>query len=151
VIDEILSPRSAPDDDITYILDDQVGFILRQVYQRHAALFAERIGNDLTPTQWAVIAKLAEVGTCSQNLLGRLTAMDVATIKGVVERLLRRDFVCTVADAADRRRLLVSLTSAGMALYRATAPVASAITDETLSPLDAHEREALLSLLAKLR
>jgi len=30
---------------------------------------------------------LTETGPCSQNLLGRLTAMDVATIKGVIDRL----------------------------------------------------------------
>ena len=45
--------------------------------------------------QWAALAKLAEVGECSQNLLGRLVAMDVATIKGVVERLVRRGFAAT--------------------------------------------------------
>jgi len=32
-------------------LDDQIGFILRQATQRHAAIFASGIGGDLTPTQ----------------------------------------------------------------------------------------------------
>lgn len=33
-----------------YRLDDQIGFILRQANQRYAALFANGIGNGLTPT-----------------------------------------------------------------------------------------------------
>src|SRR5262249_1640747 len=67
----------------SYILDEQIGFILRQVWQRHTTIFAREIGINLTPTQWAALSKLAETGPCSQNQLGRLTAMDVATIKGV--------------------------------------------------------------------
>ena len=134
-----------------YVLDEQVGFILRQVYQRHAALFAERFGDDLTPTQWAVIAKLAEVGDCSQNLLGRLTSMDVATNKGVVERLARRGLVETRPDADDRRRLTVSLSAAGKEMFDAKAAIAAAISEETLAPLAPVDREALLRLLHQLR
>ena len=50
-----------------YVLDEQIGFILRQVWQRHAAIFTRDIGAELTPTQWAALAKLAETGPCSQN------------------------------------------------------------------------------------
>jgi len=68
---------------VRYELDRQVGFLLRQVSQRHGTIFAEGIGSDLTPTQWAALAKLHEIGPCSQNLLGRLTAMDGATVTHV--------------------------------------------------------------------
>ena len=33
-----------------YVLDEQIGFILRQVSQRHAMIFSRDIGADLTPT-----------------------------------------------------------------------------------------------------
>ena len=69
------------------MLDDQVGFVLRQAQQRHTTIFAAEMIEGLTPTQWAALAKLREVGACSQNHLGRLTAMDAATIKGVIDRL----------------------------------------------------------------
>src|ERR1700722_10722267 len=75
-----------------YVLDEQVGFALRQAQQRHTTIFAAKMIEDLTPTQWAALAKLREVGDCSQNHLGRLTAMDAATIKGVVDRLTARGF-----------------------------------------------------------
>jgi DNA-binding MarR family transcriptional regulator len=134
-----------------YILDEQIGFILRQVWQRHAAIFARDIGINLTPTQWAALAKLNETGTCSQNQLGRLTAMDVATIKGVIDRLTARGLTETGPDPEDGRRLLVSLTRAGQQMAEKAAPNALAISKETLAPLDTREREALFGLLNKLR
>ncbi|MCS3760382.1 MarR family winged helix-turn-helix transcriptional regulator [Bradyrhizobium centrosematis] len=134
-----------------YVLDEQVGFILRQVWQRHSAIFSRDIGTNLTPTQWAALSKLAETGACSQNQLGRLTAMDVATIKGVIDRLTARGLTETSQDPEDGRRLLVSLTRAGQQLAEKVAPNALAITRETLAPLDAKERETLMALLNKLR
>lgn len=145
------SIRIEPAGPRSYTLDEQVGFLMRQAYQRHAALFADRFGEDITPTQWAVVAKLAEVGECSQNLLGRMTAMDVATVKGVVERLLRRNLIATIPDADDRRRLVVSLTDEGRALFGQKSAVAQAISDETLSPLSSSEQAVFISLIKKLR
>src|SRR5438105_11438469 len=117
-----------------YVLDEQVGFILRQVWQRHSSICSRDIGTNITPTQWAALSKLAETGACSQNQLGRLTAMDVATIKGVIDRLTARGLTETSSDPTDGRRLLVSLTRAGQQLADKTAANALAITKETLSP-----------------
>jgi DNA-binding MarR family transcriptional regulator len=134
-----------------YVLDDQIGFVLRQVSQRHTTLFAARMIEGLTPTQWAVLAKLAEVGPQSQNLLGRHTAMDAATIKGVVDRLTTRGLVSGEPDPADARRLVIGLTPEGSELVARAIPVAEAITEETLAPLTVPERKRLIELLRRLR
>jgi MarR family transcriptional regulator, lower aerobic nicotinate degradation pathway regulator len=134
-----------------YVLDEQIGFILRQVWQRHATIFAREVGNNLTSAQWAALSKLTETGPCSQNQLGRLTAMDVATIKGVIDRLTGRGLTETSADPEDGRRLLVSLTRAGQQMVEKVAPNALAVTRETMAPLDVKERETLVALLSKLR
>src|ERR1700709_1932041 len=147
----VQAKRSVKPSRPAYVLEEQIGFILRQVWQRHATIFAREIGINLTPTQWAALAKLTETGPCSQNQLGRLTAMDVATIKGVIDRLRGRVRAETVSDPEDGHRLLVSLTLAGQQLAEKAAPNALAITRETLAPLDAKERETLVALLSKLR
>jgi MarR family transcriptional regulator, lower aerobic nicotinate degradation pathway regulator len=134
-----------------YILDEQVGFILRQVNQRHTTIFASRIGEDLTPTQWAALSKLREVGPQSQNLLGRLTAMDAATIKGVVDRLTKRGLTEGQPDPEDGRRLVIALTAEGEATVQRCLSRAAAITEETLEGLTAEERKTLLALLKKMR
>jgi MarR family transcriptional regulator, lower aerobic nicotinate degradation pathway regulator len=134
-----------------YVLDAQAGFILRQASQRHAALFAARMGAETTPTQWAALSKLYEIGPTSQNQLGRMTAMDVATIKGVVDRLMKRGFVRSASDKADARRRLVALSEEGSAFVEANAATAHAITRETLAPLSGREKSLFIALLNKLK
>jgi DNA-binding MarR family transcriptional regulator len=135
-----------------YVLDHQIGFALRLALQRHTALFAERFGDsELTRTQWAALAKLWQTGPTSQNRLGRLTGMDASTIRGVVNRLIKRGLVDSRPDKADARLLLIGLTREGAQLYRTLAPLALEITEETLSPLGKDERETLMRLLDKIR
>ncbi len=132
-----------------YHLDSQVGFTMRQANQRHLSIFARHIP-ELTPTQFAAIAKLCELGQASQNALGRATAMDAATIKGVVDRLRRRDLVASSPDPNDQRRVFLTPTDAGRALYDSVVQAAHAVTVETLSPLEPEEREVFLRLLRKM-
>lgn len=132
-----------------YVLDDQIGYVLRRVTQRHLAIFSEAIP-EVTTTQFAVLARLHEMGPLSQNHLGRATAMDAATIKGVVGRLVRQGLVSTRPDAVDRRRLTVALSDAGRALFARLTDNAIAVSDHTLSPLAPDERAALLTLLSRL-
>ncbi|MBK8441548.1 MAG: MarR family transcriptional regulator [Rhodobacter sp.] len=132
-----------------YVLDDQIGYILRRVTQRHLAIFAQAIP-DVTTTQFAVLMRLAELGPQSQNALGRETAMDAATIKGVVDRLARQGLVATTPDTADRRRLTVALTEAGAALVARLTDTALGVSDQTLAPLTSDERARLITLLSRL-
>ena len=137
----------APDGE--YRLDDQIGFLLRKANQRHLAIFARAIP-DLTPPQFAALAKLAEVGATSQNQLGQLVAKDAATIKGVIDRLKARGLVELGNHGTDRRRVVVSLTAAGRETVTRLLPLAQTITEETLSPLSPRETATLSKLLAKL-
>lgn len=132
-----------------YRLDDQIGYILRRVTQRHLSIFAAAIP-EVTTTQFAVLARLAEIGPVSQNHLGRETAMDAATIKGVVDRLAKLGLVATTADPADRRRLTVSLTGAGTELFTSRRGTALQISADTVAPLTAAEAATLQALLLRL-
>lgn len=132
-----------------YILDDQIGFVLRRVTQRHLAIFAAAIP-EVTTTQFAVLARLMEIGPQSQNHLGRATAMDAATIKGVVDRLARLGFVATAADPDDRRRRTVTMTDAGASLFAAKSATALKVSADTLAPLSHDEQATLKALLARL-
>ena len=134
-----------------YRLEEQVGFILRQAYQRNSVLFAEQFADELTPTQLAAIAKLGEVGGCSQNHLGRLIAMDAATVKGVVDRLMKRGLVESAPSPTDRRRLLLTLSAGGRKAFEKGAGRAQQVSVSTLKPLKAGEQAVLLRLLKRLR
>jgi DNA-binding MarR family transcriptional regulator len=133
-----------------YVLDEQIGFLLRVAMQRHTAIFTARMIEGLTQTQFAALAKLYEVGPSSQNQLGRRIYLDAATIKGVVDRLVTRGFVTAVSDPKDRRRRAVALTERGRQATEAAQPVAAEITATTLAPLSEDERRAVVKLLRKL-
>lgn len=137
--------------DAAYVLDEHVGFMLRQVMQRHLAIFSAAMPEQLTPTQFAALARLLELDAMPQTQLGRLTAMDAATIKGVADRLRARGWVQTRRDAADGRRIVVSLTSAGRALAQRCVRIAAQATRETLAPLPVADQATLLRLLRQLR
>lgn len=133
-----------------YVLDDQIGFLLRRAQQRHLAIFAAGMPGNLTSRQFAALAKLAAVGPTSQNALGRLTAMDNATISGVLGRLEERGLVQRRAQPGDRRLLEVSLTPAGSDLVAGCLAAAGQISAQTLAPLAPEEQRLLLELLRRL-
>lgn len=135
------------DDD--YQLSQQVGFNLRRANQRHVSIFAKTV-EGVTPTQFATLARLHEHGALSQNKLGRLTAMDSATIKGVVERLRAKELVTSRPDLTDQRLRLVELTEHGRALYKTALAQALQARTETMERLTADEADTFEKLLAKL-
>jgi MarR family transcriptional regulator, lower aerobic nicotinate degradation pathway regulator len=133
-----------------YVLDDQVGFLMRVAMQRHTSIFTSRMVEGLTQTQFAALAKLYEVGPCSQNHLGRLIYLDAATIKGVVDRLHTRGFLTALSDLKDRRRRAVTLTDRGRQVTEAAMKVAAEITAATLTPLTTEEQRLVAKFLRKL-
>ena len=105
---------------------------------------------DLTPTQFSALVRLAELGDCSQNELGRRTMMDVATIKGVVDRLRDKNLIRFTPHPHDRRRRLITLSRQGKDIVTPLHALGREVTCKTLAPLSETERISFLSLLAKL-
>lgn len=135
-----------------YVLEQQIGFVLRCVHQRATEIFNATMNrHGVTPTQFAVLAKLDDQGSVSQNQLGRLTAMDPATTSGVVGRLIARGFVGQAPDAQDARLVLLTLTAEGRAAVAQMKVDAAEVSRRTLAPLSATEAAALLKTLDKLR
>jgi DNA-binding MarR family transcriptional regulator len=133
-----------------YNLNDQVGYLLRLAHQRHAEIFKLHTIEKLTPTQFSALLRIYQQGKVSQNHLGRLAGMDVATVKGVVERLKDKGFVELKPDLEDKRRLVISLSDKGKSIVAGLEEIGANITEETLSPLNDDERATLVKLLQKI-
>ena len=134
-----------------YVLEQQVGHLLRRAHQRATAVFQSQMDPlGLTPTQYAALVKIGEVGEISQNHLGRLTAMDPATSQGVIRRLQAHGLIALRPDPGDRRRTLLSLNEAGTRLVPAAVARGRAITRATLAPLAEDEQAVFLALLKRL-
>lgn len=133
-----------------YVLDDKPGFLLRVALRRHTMVFTAKMIENLTPPQFSTLAKLREVGPCSQNHLGRLVHYDSATITGVVNRLRGHGLIKSYEDPLDRRRHAIDLTDKGRRIADEAVVAISAISSETFAPLSAAERRTLVDLLKKI-
>ena len=143
------TPSTDPAD--SYRLEHQVGYWLRRAYQRHMAIFAGIMSDlDLTSMQFAALVKLHELKAVSQTELGRLTGMDRATISGVVARLKRRNLVLYKPDPLDKRSRIIALTPAGDALLHEAMQRIGRVTEQTLEPIGAADRESLRVILQKM-
>jgi len=134
-----------------YRLEEQVGFILRRVHQRATDTFnTVMAGFDITPRQFAVMAKLHDLGPTSQNQLGRLVAMDPATMFGVAGRLSKRGLIHQAVAPNDARLVILELTGEGRTLIEAMKARGLDVSRRTLEPLTAKETETFLRLLGKM-
>ncbi|MEK6347644.1 MAG: MarR family winged helix-turn-helix transcriptional regulator [Burkholderia sp.] len=135
----------------SYDFHDQIGHLLRRAYQRHVAIFQEAIpDSDLTAAQFVTLCTVKEKKGCSLNDIVKTTAIDQATIRGVVERLKARSLIEVLPDPSDGRKLMVRATASGMALIDRTVPFAKQVTERTYGALNVGERVALQYLLDKM-
>ncbi|MDF2095230.1 MarR family winged helix-turn-helix transcriptional regulator [Aquibaculum arenosum] len=146
-----LSPAHRNGADPAFCVEEQVAHLLRRAHQRACALFLSSIGADnLTPTQFFALARLHEQGPVSQNHLGRLAAMDPATVQGVVRRLSERGMITRAPHPQDRRRTLLTLTKDGEALIAGLLDSAQEADARLLGRLSSEERVTFLALLRRI-
>lgn len=142
--------KPAGSGDGSYVLEDQIGYLLRRAHQRASAIFQEVMTESLTPPQFAALVKIRDFGEVSQNRLGRSVAMDPATSQGVTQRLLAKNLINRKDDPEDRRRTILSLTPEGEAIVERLVPQGKRVTAETLDPLTPGEQKQFLELLTKI-
>src|SRR5262245_45864295 len=127
------------------MLDALTPYLLSLTGREARRRMAARVGL----AEFALLAALAD-GPASQRELGAGLRKDPADIVRIVDTASARGLVSRTADAADRRRRLVSLTAAGRDELEAMVAAAREVEAELLAPLDAAERRELHALLARL-
>ncbi|KAA2235478.1 MarR family winged helix-turn-helix transcriptional regulator [Salinarimonas soli] len=149
--DGLDAPPVDPDAVAAYRLEDQIGYLIRRAHQRASAIFEAVMGEfEVTPVQFAALAKLHDLGPTSQNLLGRGVGIDPATMFGVAGRLAKRGFVHATPDPADARLVLLDLTPEGRAVVEAMKARGAEVSARTLAPLTADEAQTLVRLMGRL-
>jgi len=134
-----------------YRLDGSVGHLLRRAHQRYQSMFQEAAaGLGLTGPQFAALVRLSEIGRATQNHLGRLAAMDSATVQGVVRRLIDRGLIRTAADPMDRRMRVLTITPEGAALLPDAQAAGERANEALMASLTPRERASLVALLRRL-
>lgn len=144
-------PPSATAHQGDYRFSDQIGHLLRRVYQRHTSLFQHYIpDSQLTAAQFVVLCSVRDHSGSSLADIVKATVIDQATIRGVVDRLKQRELIQVDHDRSDRRKVVINLTAAGQQLVHEMEPFAQQITESTYGKLNPAERLALDFLLRKM-
>ena len=134
-----------------YVLERQIGYLIRRAHQRASAIFEQVMGDfEVTPVQFAVLAKLHDFGPTSQNQLGRSVGADPATMFGIAARLVKRGPLTQAIAPNDARLVILELSPQGRALTLAMKAEGATVTARTLEPLTEREQREIVRLLEKL-
>ena len=133
-----------------YDLGLHAAHLIRRAHQRATARFQEIMGHDdLTPTQFAALATILQEGEISQNLLGRLTAMDPSTISLVVRKLLERGLIERNPCRTDQRLTMIRLTGHGQRYTLSRLETSMDVSSRMLASLSAAEQRTFMRLLRR--
>ncbi|MEV8354189.1 MarR family winged helix-turn-helix transcriptional regulator [Streptomyces niveus] len=125
--------------------------LLSQVATRSDRLINEGLAQaDARKWHYAVLASLQDFGPASQAALSKRTGIYRSDMVGVLNELAQRQFVERAPDPDDQRRNVITISTAGRRQLRRLDKVLDALHDELLAPLDATERDQLVSLLTRL-
>lgn len=104
----------------------------------------------LSVTEWRVLAILGRFPGVTASDVGARGAMDKVTVSRAVARLGEKGLVRRESDPRDRRRVALTLTRRGAALFEAVVPEALAYERRLHDALTREERRTFDQLLDKL-
>jgi len=131
---------------------DMPGHLIRRLQQAAVAVFHTKVGAlgfDLTPVQYAALARIKSDPGVDQATLAGLIAYDRATITGVIDRLVRKGLVVRKVSVQDRRARELTLTSEGVKTLRRMTPAVESAQKAMLKGLTAREAKEFTRLLRK--
>lgn len=98
---------------------------------------------------FAILAALDEFGPDSQVRIGQRCGIDQSDMHTMLKELIELGHVARAPDPADRRRNLITLTSAGRRRMKELETVLCGVQDDLLGALSRAERRQLTALLAR--
>lgn len=141
--DAAMSPRPAT-------LQSSLGYHIHRIDAHMRDRFAVALhAHGVTPSEWAVIASVGRGGCSTAADICEATGRDKAGVARTLARLINAGLVVRVAGA-DARTKPLALSAEAAALLPRLEACSRHVNQETLTPLDPDERDALARLLARL-
>jgi DNA-binding MarR family transcriptional regulator len=114
----------------------------------HSRYLAQHHG--LTGPQALVLRELFRLGDMPAGQLARTVSLSQATLTGILDRLAKKGLLERRRDSRDRRRVLVHLTAAGVALLQSPPPLFKETFLRQFASLQDWEQGLLLSSLQRI-
>lgn len=104
----------------------------------------------LNPTDFGILEALLHKGPLPINTIGRKVLLTSGSMTAAANRLVARDLIERVRDAADARRFHLHLTDSGRSLIEGAYAAHVATLEAIARGLDDTERRELVRLLKKI-
>ena len=142
--------RSAPSNDAMLLLDNQLCFAVYSASLAMTRLYKPMLDNlKLTYPQYLVMLALWEQDGPTVSELGERLSLDSGTLTPLLKRLEANGYLTRLRDAADERRVRITLSSVGRRLKVRAADVPACLLAAT--QCDVPELIALTQQLQTLR
>jgi DNA-binding MarR family transcriptional regulator len=123
--------------------DQELATRLRLAVARSARRLRQESGTGLSPSLSTALATIERFGPLTPSGLAARERVARPTVTRIVCRLVEAGLAARVADTADRRSALITVTPAGRALLAAARTRKDAFLSERLEALTAADRATL--------
>ena len=128
-----------------------LGMLLRDANAVFNRVLREELAHhEITFSQYQHLRQLWQADGLAQVELSRRIGIETASSTAVIDQLEKRGFIRRKRDAADRRRIIVTLTPAGRALEKALDGCAIAVNMRARSGLSNADVAALFDSIGKI-
>lgn len=104
----------------------------------------------LSDQQWRIVRALVEAGRLEIGALAEACQIHPASLSRMLPKLVRAGWIARKNHKQDQRRVLVTITPRGRALFRTVAPESEAIYAAMEREIGAHKLRELYRLLDEL-
>ena len=140
---------AAPDDILPANAQESLGYQIRYAYRAFVKALAEELGpHRVTTGQWSALRVLWEEEGLSQVELAQRMMVEKASLTPVLKALAAAGLITRIRNAADRRKVNISLTAPGRRLKNKILPLVGKINNRAtrrLSPTEVHQLHILLA------
>ncbi|WP_293799642.1 MarR family transcriptional regulator [uncultured Bosea sp.] len=127
------------------------GHLIRRAQQIAVSIFLDECASlDMTPVQYAALVTIRDNPGIDATRLSALVAFDRSTLANVLERLETKRLILRSGNHNDRRVKVLRLTPEGEAVLVQAEPLVERAQMRILAPLPPDDRQAFLSILARL-
>lgn len=139
-------------DDVTLELEKflpyRLNVLAEVVSQALARIYESRFG--IAIPEWRVVATLGQYVSMTAKQIGSHSHMHKTKVSRAVATLEQKGYLARSPNSDDMRESFLSLTPAGVEMYRELAPDALAFSKALLASLTAEERTVLETVLSRL-
>ncbi|GAA4760848.1 virulence master transcriptional regulator RovA [Stakelama sediminis] len=135
----------------TFFPRASLGYLLRRLNKLGSNRVEDAFdGNDITFTQWAVLALVANKIACTCSSLSKDLGHNSGAMTRVLDQLEERGLLKRVRDDCDRRVTRLTVTPAGTVQLEQLAAIVMDVWNDILDGADHEEVRQLIALLNKL-